>query len=315
MSTAGHLFALARPKGAWIIASLPLAGLGYGLWERGSTISLGRVAPSLGLLWLSWLVGHAGAMWLNAELDRDHGPVLLGRAVPVPRGTALAGYGALALSVAIALPLGLVPAGCAAACAVLAVLYSHPRAALKGGAVGGPLINGVGYGALSPIAGWAVADVVPTWRAGLTLAIIVSMILGAYFAAQAFQRDEDARRGYRTLVVTHGPRWTLTMARACLLAGMLTALGLTALGAYPRALLVAAPLLWLADRHLAKWRNVPDGGDGSWAGRLIVWLALASLTIIFAAYVDHFTLLFRGLPPGGCGTAIVPETLTSVCAP
>ena len=304
---------LARPKGAWLIACLPLIGFGYGLWERGSTIHPRFVASTLALLWLAWIVGHAGAMWLNAVLDRDHGPVLLGRPVPVPRVTALAGYLALAASVAIAVPLGTVAAGCAAACAILSILYSHPRIALKGRAIGGPLVNGVGYGALSPIAGWSAAHVTPTWRAVLTLAFAVLLILGTYFAAQAFQAEEDRRRGYRTLVVTHGPRWTLTVTRVCFLVSVIGLLGLTVAGAYPRLFLVSVPIWWWADRHLARWRELPDGGDGRWAAGLVGRLAVGAIVVVIAAYVHHFDRLAAGEPPGGCGTAWVPEALTEVC--
>jgi 4-hydroxybenzoate polyprenyltransferase len=312
-STAPSLLWLARPKGAWLVATLPLIGFGYGLWERGSTISPLVVLPTLALLFFAWLVGHAGAMWLNAVLDQDHGPVLLGRAVPVPRGTAAAGYVALSVSVALAAPLGVVPALCTLGCAIGSVLYSHPRIALKGEAIGGPLVNGVGYGALSPIAGWAAADVVPTWRAGLTLALVVCFILGAYFAAQAFQQDEDTRRGYRTLVVTHGPRWTLSSARACLIVASTGMLGLAAIGVYPRALLVAAPALLWADRHLVRWRRVPGGGNGGWAARLVVRLGVTAVIVVAAAYAHHFGQIASEAPPGGCGTAVVPDALAATC--
>ncbi|HJL15640.1 MAG TPA: UbiA family prenyltransferase [Sandaracinaceae bacterium LLY-WYZ-13_1] len=312
-STALSLLWLARPKGAWLVAILPLIGFGYGLWERGSTVHPGYVLDELGLLFAAWIVGHAGAMWLNAVLDRDHGPVLLGRAVPVPRGTAFAGYLALAGSVAVAWPLGLVPALCTAGCAVLAVLYSHPRVALKGRAIGGPLVNGVGYGTLSPLAGWAAADGVLTWRTAATLGLVLCFILGAYFAAQAFQQDEDGRRGYRTLVVTHGPRWTLGAARACLLVASVGLVGLCLAGVYPRALLVAAPGLLFADRHLARWRRVPGGGDGRWAARLVARLGVTALLVVGGAYAHHVGQLLRDAPPGGCGTAIVPDALTDAC--
>jgi 4-hydroxybenzoate polyprenyltransferase len=312
-STVARLVVLARPKGAWLIACLPLIGFGYGLWERGSTVALGVVAPTLALLWLAWVVGHAGAMWLNAVLDRDHGPVLLGRAVPVPRGTALAGYLALAGSVAIAIPLGTIAAACAAACALLSILYSHPRVALKGRPIGGPLVNGFGYGALSPIAGWSAADVTPTWRAGITLAFTVLLILGVYFSAQAFQADEDRRRGYRTLVATHGPRWTLTVTRACFRVSVIGLLVLTLVGAYPRLFLVSVPVWWWVDRHVTRWRRLDDGGDGRWAAGLVGRMAVGAIVVVIAAYVHHFDRIASSEPPGGCGTAWVPAALADVC--
>ncbi len=305
-----RMIVLARPRGALLIASLPLVGFGYALWERGSTVAPHVVAPELGLLAAAWVVGHAGAMWLNAHLDRDHGPVLLGRAVPVPRSAPLAGYLALAASSALAWPLGPPTFACALACAVLSVLYSHPRVALKGRPIGGPLVNGGGYGTLSPIAGFFAAEGVPTWRSAASLALAVLFILGTYFAAQAFQSDEDRQRGYRTLVVTHGPGWTLAVAHACLRASVLGMLACALFGAYPRALLVTIPVWLLAERHLEAWRRTPSVDRG---GGLVARLAGGVAATIAAAYADHFWLLAQGRLGGGCGTAIVPQALALVC--
>lgn len=312
-ATALSLVWLARPKGAWLVASVPLVGFGYGLWERASTVHPRVVAPTLALLFGAWLLMHAGSLWLNAELDRDDGPVLLGRPVPVPRGTAAAGYLALALAVALAAVVGPLVAVCAAGCALLAVLYSHPRVALKGRPLGGPLVNAVGYGTLSPIAGWAAADGVFTWRAGLSLAFAVALMLSVYFSAQAFQRDEDRRRGYRTLVATHGPAMVLAAARVGLGVGVLGVLAGAAIGFYPRTLLVAAPVLVAADRHLARWRRAPNGGNGRLASGYVHRLALAALVAVLAAYASHFAALLADAPPGGCATAVVPDALAPIC--
>ena len=309
MSVVVRLLILARPKGAWLIACLPLFGYGYGLWERGSTIHPWVAAPTLALLFASWLVGHAGALWLNAVLDRDSGAVLLGRAVAVLSAAGPAGYAALAASVAIAAALGPVVLGCSLACAVLAVLYSHPRAAWKGSALGGPFVNAVGYGVISPLAGWWAADTPLTWRAIVTLALTVSFMLGLYFAAQVFQRDEDRSRGYRTLVVTHGPAWTLGVARVLLGLAVLGLLAFAAAGVYPRALLASAPAWVWTHLHLTRWAALPGGGEGKHAGQLIVRLAAGVLLVLGAVYASHFAGMALGDAPGGCGTAIVPDGL------
>jgi hypothetical protein len=307
------LWILARPRGAALITSLPLIGFGYALWERGSTVSPLVVARELALLTLAWLCGHAGAMWLNAALDRDRGPVLLGRAVEVPRITSAAGYAALALSVAIAIPLGAIPIACTIGCAILAILYSHPKVALKGRSAAGPLVNVIGYGALSPIAGY-FSDVhaIATWRAAISLALMVAWILGIYFAAQAFQADEDGKRNYRTLVVTHGPTFTLRVAHLLMRGASLVLLATTIAGIYPRAIFASAPLWIFADVSLARWR-ASEIEDGARAGRLIARLTLAGVATVIAAYGHHVWRIFHGVPAGGCGTEIVPEALLQIC--
>ena len=310
-STFARLIVLARPRGAALISALPLVGFGYALWERGSTVGPHVVAAPIALLMSSWLLGHAGAMWLNADLDRDQGPVLFGRAVEVPSSAVPAGYLALVISVALALPLGAVTFTSALGCAILSVLYSHRRIALKGSAIGGPLINGLGYGSLSPIAGFAAGSGVPTWRALMSLALAVLFILGTYFAAQAFQGDEDRRRGYRTMVVTHGPAWTLAVAHACLRAAVIGALIAAAVGVYPRLFLVSVPGWLVADRFLARWRLTPSVDC---CGGLVKRLAIGVVLVLSAAYLDHFWLLWQGLPGGGCGTAIVPDAVAGICS-
>lgn len=304
---------LARPKGAALITSLPLVGYGYGLWERGSMAHPLVVFPAVSILIATWLLGHAGAMWLNAELDRDEGEVLLGEAVEVPARTGFYGYIALVLSVLVSFGIGGWTSACALVCALLSILYSHPRVALKGGAFGGPLVNGLGYGSLSPIAGWAAASPVFTWRAAASLVLAVSFILGVYFAAQAFQAEEDRARGYRTLVATHGPRFTLVVARVCIAIAGLGACALAVAGALPRHTLAGFPLWILADRHLGRWAKKPNGGSEDDATHLVALVTFAGVLSIAGVFVDHFTELIAGNPVGGCATAIVPDALASLC--
>jgi len=314
LRTAGRLVALARPKGALLIASLPVTGFGYGLWEMGSTIHPRYVADRLVLLFGIWIVAHAGTMWLNAALDDDQGEVLLGRAVKVPKRAALYGYVAIGGAVAVSWALGPVTFGCAAICAVLSVLYSHPDLALKPTPVGGPLVNGVGYGALSPIAGWAATGVPLSWRAVITVTMGVVFLLGIYWMAQVFQHEEDAERGYRTLVVTAGPQATLRVASVCLIAAAGTAVALCVVGVYPRAVLASVPFwIWMVV-HLRRWARAPNGGTQKHADRLVLIVTLGTVAAIAGAYAHQAHAIVNDLPTGGCGTAIVPAALADVCA-
>lgn len=313
MRTAGRLIALARPKGALLIASLPVTGFGYGLWEVGSTIHPIYVAGTLSLLFGTWVFAHAGTMWLNAALDEDQGEVLLGRPVKVPKRAALYGYVAIGGAVAVIYTIDRVTFGCAVICAVLSVLYSHPKLALKPTPLGGPLVNGVGYGALSPIAGWAATGAPITWRAVVTVSLGVIFLLGIYFMAQVFQYEEDAERGYRTLVVTAGPKVTLRVASGCLIVSAGAAVALCVLGVYPRAVLASVPFwIWMVV-HLRGWAKAPDGGTQRHADRLVLIVTLAVVAAIAGAYGHQVHAILNGLPTGGCGTAIVPPALVDVC--
>ena len=121
-------------------------------------------------------------------------------------------------------------------------------------------MNWFGYGALSPLAGWATAEVSlnPTDRRALG-ARLPRCMLGAYFAAQAFQREEDrdewlphAGRDPRSA------RRPSRSARACLVVAFVGAtVGLALVGWIPRICL-------LADRRMARSRI---GSSHRWMAR------------------------------------------------
>src|SRR5512136_2297393 len=123
------LWALARPTMAPLVAAIPLVGFYLAHWDRALALSRGHeMLAVMG----AWMLLHAGTLWLNAVLDRDEGEVFFGRAAPVPRAAAPAGYCGLAACVALAWTGGAGAGLCALGCAILAVLYSHPRLAWKG---------------------------------------------------------------------------------------------------------------------------------------------------------------------------------------
>jgi 4-hydroxybenzoate polyprenyltransferase len=127
-------------------------------------------------------------------------------------------------------------------------------------------------------------------------------VLGCYFAVQAFQYDEDAERGYRTLVVTHGPAGALTAARICLGIGFLSGTLLAIIGWLPRVCLVFLPVgLWI-DRWLARWAKQPNGGSERWARGLAFRLLVGAVLTMALATVDYLADALEGRPAAGLGT-------------
>ena len=297
--TLQRLWWLSRPGFALYLLLLVFAGFGWAHWDRALT---GR--GGWGLLWVmaAWWFLSAGTLWLNAAVDKDEGEVLMGRSVTPPPHTMAWAYGALAVSVPFAAQGGWVAGLCCAVSAVLAVLYSHPSTFWKSHPLGGPFVNLVGYGLLSPLAGWSVVGVGLNSRTLAVWLIGGVGILGCYFAAQAFQGDEDRERGYRTFVVTHGPRATIGAARICVLLAVAGGTVLIAVGWIPRACLVVVPMgLWI-DRHFVAWLEEPNGGSESHAremARRLLWTGLAGLVTAFAWYGVQS---FQGVPVAGLGT-------------
>ena len=251
----------------------------------------------------AWLFLQAGTLWLNAALDQDSGEILLGRAVAVPQSATAFGYVALLLAVVFAFVGNGLSGYACSLCALLAILYSHPRTVWKGHPLLGPLVNGIGYGLLSTLAGWALVGVSPNARTVAVWLCGGSGILGCYFAVQAFQAEEDRARGYRTLVATQGPRAVLLAARCCIGLGELVGVILANIGWLPRLSLVALIFgVWI-DRYLANWAKQPHGGDERWARGLATRLLIAALLGIGLAYVDYFVDLALQRPVAGLGTA------------
>ena len=291
---------LSRPRMLPYVLMLVLAGYGWAHWDR----ALAAQRPDrLVLVLLAWSLLHSGTLLLNAVLDQDEGEVLMGRAVPPPPGTAWVGYLELAACVGLAASAGLWPGIAGLVCAALAVLYSHPATMWKGHPLGGPLVNLVGYGLLSPLAGFAVTGLAVDQRTLLVWPLVALGILGTYCVAQACQHDEDAARGYRTLVVTHGPHAVLQAARVSIGLAILGGLALAVAGWLPRGCLMVAPAGWWLDRWLVAWQQQPDGGDATWALGFTHRLLLAGMLGLCAATGHYVHASFSDQPVAGLGTA------------
>jgi 1,4-dihydroxy-2-naphthoate octaprenyltransferase len=277
--------------------------MGYGMALWGYAMMPWRPGALLGVL-AAWALLSAGTLWLNAALDGEEGGAVFALRAERPAGLQRWGTAALAAAVLVASWSDRRAGVACGICAALAVLYSHPRTAWKGHPVLGPLVNVVGYGVLSPLAGWFVAEVPMDPRTAAAFASLALSVLGSTFAAQAFQREDDARRRYRTLVVTHGPAACLRAAHGLMRASVALVAALMVAGYYPRLCLLGLPAFWLADRWMVRWRGKPGGGAPSDAVGLLVRMLLGAVILIVLAYTDLVHALLTGDdPPGGAGTA------------
>lgn len=291
----------------WLLL-LVLAGFGFGHWDHAMDLQ-GRVPVRrlVGVL-VAWTLLHLGTMWRNAARDRDEGPVLFGRAVPPPAGLSRAADAVLLLAVGAVLLAPPVAVGALVACAVMSVLYSHPRIAWKGHPVLGPAVNIVGYGVLTPLAGWAAAGVHPSPRLPLVLVATAAAMAGLTFVAQVFQGEEDGARGDRTLVVTHGPAACIRAARL----GFAVAAGIVfaqaAMGWLPRVLLLAAPIGLALSAQLGRWARAPLVDGEAQARRTFRWLVALALGLVGLALGDYVHAMLTGEAfVSGLGTAVVPR--------
>jgi 4-hydroxybenzoate polyprenyltransferase len=175
-----------------------------------------RLAPAvLGLL--AWVVGlNGGTLALNSAVDRDEGDVAYLRNPPPPPaylfpfGLALMAAGQL---VALRLPSPFAVAY--GVCFALSILYSVPPFRLKAVAGADWLINMLGFGTLTPFAGWAATGL-PVDPAGTFVLLAFCPLFAAlYPLTQLYQMEEDERRGDRTLALRLGLRRSLDVSLAC----------------------------------------------------------------------------------------------------
>lgn len=299
-SSSVRAWRLARPAMLpWVLA-LPALGWAWAHWDR----ALPLTAPlALAAVLLAWGLLQAGTLWLNALLDRDDGPVLLGAPVEPPPGLRVAARAALLASVAVAALAGWVPLAAALLSAGLAERYSHVRAPWKADPWLGPVVNVLGYGVLSPVAGWSVVGVAPNPRSLAFLGVVALAVLGSFFVAQAFQGVEDRARGYRTLVALRGAVATITAARWAF-AGVALACGALALsGWWPRSTLLAMPGFVGVDARLRAWAREGEAATAAGAeavGRALGWTALGLFLATGGVYVVDS---LAGRPVAGLGTA------------
>jgi len=300
---ARDLIALARPRGLLLVSLLPVLGYSWAYWDHGCEVADFGAVPHLLWLALIWAVPHAGTMWLNAALDRDDTATLYGAAARVPPNIERFAYLTLAFSLIAAFATNVGLGVCVALCAILSVLYSHPKTAWKGHAILGPATNAIGYGVLSPLGGFLYAGMPGTWRGLAVLVTTVPWMLTAYFAAQAFQEEEDRARGYRTLVAVAGPAVTLQVTRLCLLVALVLSIAIALAGWVPRIVLLPLPLFFFLDRYLVRWSREPKGGDASWAGRFFARLAGVAMLVLVVTCVDYELAMRSRSLPGGLATS------------
>lgn len=290
----------------WLLL-LVAAGFGFAHWDHALDLQRRGELRALAAVLVAWTLLHVGTMWRNAARDRDEGPVLFGVAAPPPPGLARAADAVLVLAVGVGLLAPPTAAVALAACAALAVLYSHPRTAWKGHPVLGPAVNVLGYGVCTPLAGWAAAGVAPTPRLPLVLVCTASAMAGLTFVAQVFQGDEDGARGDRTLVVTHGPAACVRAARI----GFAVAGGIVfaqaAAGWLPRVLLLAVPVGLGLSAQLGRWARAPLVGGPAQARRAFGWLVGLGLALVGLALADLLLASWAGGPVSGLATAVVPR--------
>ncbi len=162
---------------------------------------------------------NGGTLAINSVFDRDEGDIGYLDAPPAPPRHLFAfSFGLMALGQVLAVvffpPLFALVYG---VCFVMSLLYSVPPFRWKAVAGLDLGINALGFGTLTPLAGWAITGVpLPLWAA-LVLFGFCPLFASLYPLTQLYQYEEDRARGDRTLALVLGMRRSLQFAIVAML--------------------------------------------------------------------------------------------------
>ncbi|HWJ23046.1 MAG TPA: UbiA family prenyltransferase [Gemmatimonadaceae bacterium] len=227
-----------------------LLAQGVGATLRGANV--GAFVLALGIV---VVLENGGTLAINSAFDRDVGDVgYLDAPPPVPRHLAAYSVALMLLGLVVAAALPRAFFFTVAACLAMSLLYSVPPVRLKAVAGADWLINMIGFGTLTPYAGWAVTGRPLTAAAAWALGAFCPLFAALYPLTQLYQMDEDRARGDRTLALVVGVRVSLVLSllfAAVAFACFARAASLAAAGAAGWLALGAAGAAWLA--VLGRW--------------------------------------------------------------
>ena len=246
-----------RPAEWPIMAGHTLLGalLALGLARAASGERIGAVLLGL-VLWVVALNG--GTLAINSAFDKDEGDVAyLRRPPPPPSGLFAFGLGLMLVGLAASLLLPRPYAWLYLTCLVMSVLYSVPPMRLKAVAGADWIVNLVGFGTLTPLAGWAsTGEGLTVWGWFLVWGF-GALFAGLYPLTQLYQFDEDARRGDRTFALILGKRRSMAVS-----IGSVT----VAFGLFAAAAMAAE---WTAG-DVARWAMLAVA-YAAWLALLVPW--------------------------------------------
>lgn len=257
---------------------------------RGWGWPLGRAL----LGWFAFVVCLNGAtLAINSAFDQDEGDIGYLKNPPKPP-THLLSFSLVlhALGLAFTLPFlwmeGSAPwfFHLTALCTLMSVLYSVPPIRLKARAGWDLLINCLGFGLMTPLAGWALTGR-PFSSAILWVAGGFALLFAAlYPATQVYQVEEDRGRGDRTLVIRLGVPVSLTLALVAICAAHACFLCALRLGQAPPSTLLPSIGVWLGlfilwRRRWSAWSPRQHEAGMYWA--LACW-AVTDLSLLWALW-------------------------------
>ncbi len=257
----------------------------------GTLLAVGWALPARSTF-LGWFVFVAllngGTLAINSAFDQDEGDIGYLKSPPKPPEHLLA-FSSVLLAASVLLG-WLLPRPffwINLACVAMSVLYSAPPVRLKARAGWDLLINCIGFGLLTPLAGWALTG--RPFSPSIVAASVGFAFLFAtlYPMTQIYQVAEDGRRGDRTLVIRVGVGRSLGLALvAMLLAHLWFAWAVVLLKRSPLPLLLSlAAWLGVLLPWMARWRRWTDAQHEAGMYRGLVAWAITDVSLLALLWI------------------------------
>lgn len=260
----------------------PLSFVFVGVHLLAGQLTTGSFSPTFLLAFFSWVIClNGGTLALNSVFDKDEGNIgLLKNPPPIPEYLFHFSCGLLALGFLTALLLTPFYAVLYTISLILSVLYSVPPIKLKSRYGYDIMVNMVGYGALTFMAGFASTGV-PVQTDMLLLTVAFFFLFGSFYpTTQIYQIDVDRNNKDNTFVVHFGSDTSLVYACWLALAAyvfFMIAFGLTV----SAIVLTSMTLVWLGTLHV--WRKrIGKNDEQKMYYFLVLWL-IADVTVMFSA--------------------------------
>jgi len=253
------------------------------------------LAVGLDLAWGRTLFGwfifvilmNGGTLAINSAFDKDEGDIGYLKSPPeMPRHLPHVSTAMLVAAFLLGYLLPPVFAWPTAACVLMSVLYSVPPARLKSRAGWDLIVNMLGYGLLTPLAGWGLTgQPLTSWFCKICVGF--GFLFGAlYPATQIYQVEEDAARGDRTLVITLGIAHSLIAALLLQTAAHAMFIWAAVEREVPLYWILLSLILWggVIIQWLIQWRSLSQNQHEKRMYRLLVCWALTDAALLWTLW-------------------------------
>jgi len=280
----------------YIIHTRPIAGLVFGtFFIIGAIFALIiNGFENLNLLriiiaWFCWnFIMNGATLAFNSHYDKDEGDIgFLNNPPPIPKYLNIFSLVLFAISAVISYNINMQFFILTLIGIFLGIIYSIPPIRLRNVAGIDLLINSIGYGFLTPLAGYMIIETTLTPTVFITLIILACVVASGFPLTQIYQYEEDKRKGNKLITVLLGKKKAIVLS---MILGNLTFIGIMILiitGILPKLLLALSIVYIISVIWIIRWyRNYKtvDEKKEMYKGYILSIIIFLTIILSFIGY-------------------------------